>query len=183
MQTSDWSDMDLWIGNFITSPTALKISCPHIFSATYQNWRPEEMRPFGISSPKSRKSAMNPKTIESYTSAAGFPQFWRAISRLSEYRTPLVSRQCNCLLGPNIRGWPLERTVWEVGNYACAWLRRWVDSDAIVHCPGFSSTPFVHPVGLPLSILLLSALPGSICLVLCLLGTDLWFWFKYPDIF
>jgi hypothetical protein len=30
MQTSDWSDIDLWIVKIsITSPTALKISCPN----------------------------------------------------------------------------------------------------------------------------------------------------------
>jgi hypothetical protein len=67
----------LWCGNI---ENCHKID--HICSATYKNLRPEETRPFGISSPKSR-TATNPKTTptEGYTWAAGFPQFRQAISR------------------------------------------------------------------------------------------------------
>jgi hypothetical protein len=39
----------------------------HIFSATYQNLRPEETRPFGISSPMSRnQQRTQPKTTEGF---------------------------------------------------------------------------------------------------------------------
>jgi hypothetical protein len=48
----------LWCGNI---ENCCKID--HIFSATYQNWRPEETRPFGIFT-EAMKSATNPETIE-----------------------------------------------------------------------------------------------------------------------
>jgi hypothetical protein len=59
----------LWCGNI---ENCCKIN--HIFSATDPNLRPEETRPFGISSPVP-KSATNLKTTEGYTRAAGFAQF------------------------------------------------------------------------------------------------------------
>jgi hypothetical protein len=58
----------LWCGNI---ENCRKID--HIFSATYQSLRPEETRPFGISSPKSRDQQRTRKLPKVYMGSGIYP--------------------------------------------------------------------------------------------------------------
>jgi hypothetical protein len=75
----------LWCGNI---ENCRKID--HIFSATYQNLRPEEMRSFGISSPKSRNQQRPRKLPKAIHGQRDFPSL--STSHFAVIRIPHTAR-------------------------------------------------------------------------------------------
>jgi hypothetical protein len=87
------------------------------------------------------KSATNPKTTptEGYTWAAGFPVSTShfaviGIPHTARYALQSVSRQFNCLLGPNIRGWPHRREPYERSRFFEYPYLGGANSRTITHC-------------------------------------------------